>query len=175
MENFEQQLAEERKAHWKWLVTLSALLIVVWVIRNTHSSHALVDNPYAVMAMEYMAMLGTGFAIWYGYHNYSKTANILKPKDDLAEKQEFYIKEKHFQNKLIYIVFAADIVALALTFKEQFAFTSAIAAIFCAIGFPSQERFEADFIEPEYDGEQFEPEFGKQHQNDIKSNFEGEN
>ena len=42
------------------------------------------------------------------------------------------------------------------------------------LGFPTLDHFENDFIEPEYDDEQFEPEFGRQHQNDIKERFEEE-
>ncbi|MCR5455180.1 MAG: hypothetical protein K6F33_09365 [Bacteroidales bacterium] len=174
MDNFEQQLSQERKTHWIWLIAISAALIVVWFVRNINPSNALIDNPYIVMALEYVCMLGSGFAIWYGYHTYTKTARILKPKDDLDEKQQYFINTKRFQNKLIYIAYIVNVLALAITFKEQCAFVSVITAIFCAMGFPTLDRFENDFIEPEYDDEQFEPEFNKQHQNDIKERFEEE-
>lgn len=175
MDNFAERISQERKSHWKWLVLLALALIIVWIARNVSHGNALIDNPYVVMTLEYICMIGTGFAIWYGYHTYTKTAQLLKPKNDMDEKQEYFVNAKRFQNKLIYIAFVVNILALAVTFKEQCAFTGVITAIFCAIGFPSIDRFENDFIEPIYDDEQFEPEFNKQHQNDIKSNFEGEN
>jgi uncharacterized integral membrane protein len=174
MDNFEQQLSAEKKTHWTWLIALALSLVMVWIVRNVNHFNALIDNPYAVMTLEYLCMFGTGFAIWYGSHTYTKTARILKPKDNLDEKQHHFIAAKRFQNKLIYIALIVNIIALALTFKEQCAFVSVIAVIFCAIGLPTLDRFENDFIEPKYDDEQFEPEFNKQHQNDIKSNFEGE-
>ena len=174
MDNFEQRLSQEKKVHWTWLIALTLALIIVWIVRNVLHANVLIDNPYVVMTMEYICMFGTGFAIWYGYHTYNNTARILKPKDNLEEKQQHFVAAKRFQNKLIYIAYIVDIIALALTFKEQCAYVSVITAIFCAIGFPTLERFENDFIEPEYDDEQFEPEFGKQHQNDIKERFEEE-
>ena len=174
MDNFEQRLSQEKKIHWTWLIALTFSLVIVWILCNVLKGNALIDNPYVVMTLEYVCMFGTGFAIWYGYHTYKKTSELLKPKDNLEEKQLHFINAKRFQNKLIYIAYIVDILALALTFKEQCAFVSVITAIFCSIGFPTLDRFENDFIEPEYDDEQFQPEFGKQHQNDMKERFEEE-
>lgn len=142
--------------HGKKLIALASALVLVWIWRSVSSvPYVVTDNPNVVMLLEYLCMLGSGFAIWYGYYVYSKTSSILKPKDDLEEKRRFFVDAKRFQNRLVYIACAVDLCAFALTFKDQCAFVCVIALIFCVMGFPSENRFENDFLEPEYDDEEF--------------------
>lgn len=168
---FNSLAANQRKWHLKLFGILVVCLILVSIISRLRVIRwPLLGNPYVVMTLEYISILGSLFLIWFGYYRYTRTAKQSKNTDDVPMKQVKYIRVKRWQNRLLYLAASANILFFALTFKAQFEYFSAICLVFCAINFPSVGQYNKDFIEPDK-VESYETDLNPQDENNIKQNF----
>lgn len=168
---FNSLTTNQRKWHLKLFgILLISLVLVSIVSRLRVIRWPLLGNPYIVMALEYVAILGTIGLIWYGYYRYTKVARESKDNDDLPIKQVKYIRVKRWHNRMLYLAALLNIVFFALTFKAQFEYFSAICLVFCAINFPSVAQYNRDFIEPDVE-EHYETELNPQDESNIKQNL----
>jgi len=138
--------------------------IAAWFLAESGRISAAIDNQGFLIAMQYLAMLATGFCIWYGIYNYDKTAELLKEKDNVEEKQANYLKANNFRNILIYIPLLLDIILFVLTLSNQFVFTAACAVCFALGAIPSIAKFESDFFK-EIIIEEEDPELNNEEEN----------
>ena len=174
MTDFKQLFKKMKSTHWKFFSVLTIAYFTIWILKNFKiPNEGIISNSAIVLTLEYIIMIGAGFAIWYGYYTYDKTAQLLKPKDNMDEKQSNYVVAKKFQTKLIFAAYITSILAFAFTSKDQFAFTAFICMLFAAISVPSFTKFKSDFTEMS-DDDDFESEINPNLQNDIKQNFESE-
>ncbi|MCQ2253187.1 MAG: hypothetical protein MJZ61_07040 [Bacteroidales bacterium] len=148
---FESEINKQRKKHGIALLAASAIIVALWIYGGNTESTPIIFQMNVIIIMQYVAMIGTGFCIWYGYNTYQKIADLLKRKDTDEEKQDNYLSAKRFQYKLIYIALAMDMAMQILTYKDQFAFTAVCAIIFGLISMHSISKFETDFYEPIYE------------------------
>lgn len=109
-----------------------------------------IENINIGITFQYVALLITGFAIWYGYNTYDKTANILKPKENYDEKLNNFASAKSFQLNLTYIAGLIDVVLFAIFKNELFGIACFCCLIIMAINFPTESRFENDFFETKF-------------------------
>ncbi len=135
-----------------------------WFLAENGRLNPSISSQGLLIALQYVAMLGTGFCIWYGIYNYDKTAELLKEKDIVEEKQVNYLKANNFRNMLIYISLIVDFVLYLLSGANQFVFTALCAVCFAFGAIPSISKFESDFFKEiiieEEDGEEEQPQAG---------------
>ncbi len=142
--DFTQKLRSARLRHWIGVLLLAVALATVWITRGEAKS------SQTGISVLYIAMLVSGFAIWYGYNNYDKTAEILKPKSNDEEKEVNYLKATSFQGILIFGAGVLNLLLWIIFGMDQFGYTSAVSLIFMLVLAPSQSKFENDFYEPVY-------------------------
>ncbi len=142
--DFTQKLSGARLRHWTGVLLLAVALAIVWITGGPAKS------SQTGISVLYIAMLATGFAIWYGHNNYDKTAEILKPKSDDEEKQDNYLRATNFRGVLIFGAGILDLLLWIIFGMDQFGYTSAVALIFMLVLAPSESKFENDFYEPVY-------------------------
>lgn len=116
-------------------------------------------------------IFATGLLIYLGYRRYNQTVNKFKDSDDLNLKRIQYIKANRFQNNLVFIAFAVNVLAMYLTFNRVFLFLATVCLVINFIYMPSEVKFTSDFVE-QIDEERYETEINPQDSNNINQNFE---
>ncbi|MBQ3617610.1 MAG: hypothetical protein II939_05560 [Bacteroidales bacterium] len=165
-------LLKLKKYFVKRIVILLVLYIAGLVFINLKMfSHPPLYNPYAIMALQYVSIIATGVLVILGYRRYNKAVQIHKADTNEDFKRLVYIRTNRFQNNLIFIALALNILLMLLTFNKMFVFISAICFVFNLIYMPSDDKFVSDFVE-QIDEERYETEINRQDSNNINQNFE---
>lgn len=161
------------KKHFrKLLIILGIAFLGGMVFMNLKVlSHPPLYNPYVIYALQYIMIFATGLLIYIGYRRYNQTVNKFKDSDDLNLKRIQYIKANRFQNNLVFIAFAVNVLAMYLTFNRVFLFLATVCLVINFIYMPSEVKFTSDFVE-QIDEERYETEINPQDSNNINQNFE---
>jgi len=168
-------LKKYKAIHSIVLCVYSCALLVIWIMKNARVIKLeMINNPQMLMTLQYLGIIITGLGIWYGYYHYDKILKAYKNDKDAEVKKEKYLSSKLLQNKLIYLVFGLNILMFGLTLLNQFALVSVISMIFCSVNFPTNSKFVRDYQEPEFNDENYNPDFDKSLENELKENFSSE-
>lgn len=165
-------LLKLKKYFVKRIFILLALYLVGLVFVNLKLfSHPILYNPYVTLVLQYLSIIATGVLVIVGYRRYSKSVVQYKDNPDENVKRLVYIRVNRFQNNLIFIALAFNILLMLLTFNRMFVFLTAICFVFNFIYMPSDDKFVSDFVE-QIDDEHYETEINRQDENNINHNFE---
>ena len=165
-------LQKLKKYYIQLLIICLALFLAGVVFMNLKLlPHPILYNPHLGQVLQYVAILATGILVYLGYRRYDNDVKLHKDDADERFKRIVYIKANRFQNNLIFIALALNIVLMCLTFIQMFLFLSAICFVFNFIYIPSEDKFVSDFIQ-QIDDEHYETEINQQDSNNINQNFE---
>ncbi|MCQ2250075.1 MAG: hypothetical protein MJZ66_03085 [Bacteroidales bacterium] len=161
---FDKTLQEAQKKYIALGAAAGTAFIATWIISQKGDTEPLLNIEALKIPMQYLSLIITGFGIWYGSSNYDKTAALLKEKDDIHEKQTYYLKAVKFRNILTYIPLVINILLYFVVDNNSLYYlAAAISALFAWMALPTAAKFESDFfkeiiIEEEEESDEEQPQ-----------------
>ena len=165
-------LQKLNKYYIKLLIICFAFFVVGVVFMNLKLlPNPILYNPYLGQILQYVAVIATGILVYLGNRRYANDVQLHKDNPDENFKRVVYIKANRFQNNLIFIALAVNILLMCLTFKQMFLYLSTICFVFNFIYIPSEDKFVSDFV-AQINDDRYETEINQQDGNNINQNFE---